>query len=151
MTQGAQTSTLWQPREVGWGGRWEGGPRGRGHMYGWLMLMNGRNQHKLQSCYHTTKNKYMKEKILPIVEPLATGFILKKKKKIESISLSPVIVNSHLSQVKVKVKSLSLARLFVTPWTAACIKLLRPWDFLGKSTGVGCHFLLQSSSMLDLL
>ena len=22
-------------------------------------------------------------------------------------------------------------------------KLLRPWDFPGKSTGVGCHFLLQ--------
>ena len=25
-------------------------------------------------------------------------------------------------------------------------KLLRPWDFLGKSTGVGCHFLLQGTS-----
>ena len=23
------------------------------------------------------------------------------------------------------------------------IRLLHPWDFLGKSTGVGCHFLLQ--------
>ena len=22
-------------------------------------------------------------------------------------------------------------------------RLLRPWDFQGKSTGVGCHFLLQ--------
>ena len=22
-------------------------------------------------------------------------------------------------------------------------KLLRPWDFPGKNTGVGCHFLLQ--------
>ena len=22
-------------------------------------------------------------------------------------------------------------------------RLLCPWDFLGKSTGVGCHFLLQ--------
>ena len=22
-------------------------------------------------------------------------------------------------------------------------RLLRPWDFLGKSPGVGCHFLLQ--------
>ena len=22
-------------------------------------------------------------------------------------------------------------------------RLLHPWDFLGKSTGVGCHFLLQ--------
>ena len=31
---------------------------------------------------------------------------------------------------------------FVTPWPVT-IRLLRPWDFLGKNTGVGCHFLLQ--------
>ena len=43
----------------------------------------------------------------------------------------------------VKVKSLSRARLFAAPWTVACTKLLCPWDFQGKSTGVGCHFLLQ--------
>ena len=42
-----------------------------------------------------------------------------------------------------KVKSLSRVRLFVTPWTVACSRLLRPRDFPGKSTGVGCHFLLQ--------
>ena len=36
----------------------------------------------------------------------------------------------------VKVKLLSHARLFVTPWIVACTKLLRPWDFQGKSTGV---------------
>ena len=42
-----------------------------------------------------------------------------------------------------KVKSLSRARLFATPWIVACTKLLRPRDFPGKSTGVGCHFLLQ--------
>ena len=40
-------------------------------------------------------------------------------------------------------KSLSRARVFVTPWIVACTKLLCPWDFQGKSTGVGCHFLLQ--------
>ena len=40
-------------------------------------------------------------------------------------------------------KSLSRARLFVTPWTVACTTLLCPWNFPGKSTGVGCHFLLQ--------
>ena len=40
-------------------------------------------------------------------------------------------------------KSLSRAQLFATPWTVACTKLLGPWDFLGKSTGVGCHFLFQ--------
>ena len=28
------------------------------------------------------------------------------------------------------------------PWTAAC-QLLCPWNSPGKSTGVGCHFLLQ--------
>ena len=43
----------------------------------------------------------------------------------------------------VKVKSLSRTRLFATPWTVACTKLLCPWDFLSKSTGVGCRFLLQ--------
>ena len=42
-----------------------------------------------------------------------------------------------------KMKLLSHARLFVTPWTVACTKLLCPWDFQGKRTGVGCHFLLQ--------
>ena len=39
---------------------------------------------------------------------------------------------------KVKVKSLSRVRPSATPWTAA-YQLLRPWDFPGKSTGVGCH------------
>ena len=39
-----------------------------------------------------------------------------------------------------EVKSLSCVRLFAIPWTAA---FLHPWDFPGKNTGVGCHFLLQ--------
>ena len=43
---------------------------------------------------------------------------------------------------KVKVKSLSRVRLFVTP-----TRLLRPWDSPGKSTGVGCHCLLQCWSL----
>ena len=38
-----------EPRGVGWGGMWEGGLRGREHMYtyGWFMLMYGRNQHNI--------------------------------------------------------------------------------------------------------
>ena len=43
---------------------------------------------------------------------------------------------------KVKVKSLSRVWLLATPWTAAH-QALRPWDFPGKSTGVGCHCLLR--------
>ena len=42
-----------------------------------------------------------------------------------------------------KMKSLSRDQLFVTPWTATYQALFCPWDFLGKNTFVGCHFLLQ--------
>ena len=41
-----------------------------------------------------------------------------------------------------KVKSLSRARHLATPWTAAYQAPLS-LDFLGKSTGVGCHCLLR--------
>ena len=42
---------------------------------------------------------------------------------------------------KVKVKSLSRVGLLATPWTPT--RLLHPWDFPGKSTGIGCHCLLR--------
>ena len=35
-----------------------------------------------------------------------------------------------------------MSNSFATPWTIA-YRLLRPWNFPGKSTVVGCHFLLQ--------
>ena len=37
---------------------------------------------------------------------------------------------------------LSCVWLFVTLWTVAA-RLLCSWNFSGKNTGVGCHFLLQ--------
>ena len=39
--------------------------------------------------------------------------------------------------------ALSRVRLFVIPGTVARQTTLCPWDFPGKDTGVGCHFLLQ--------
>ena len=39
-------------------------------------------------------------------------------------------------------QSLSPFWLFVTPWSTSH-QALRPWDFPGKKTGVGCHLLLQ--------
>ena len=50
--------------------------------------------------------------------------------------------------LKVKAKSLSHVRLFATPWTVPyqdplSTRILHSRDFPGKSTGVGCHFLLQ--------
>ena len=38
--------------------------------------------------------------------------------------------------------ALGCIRLFETLWTVAT-RLLCPWDFPGKNTAVGCHFLLQ--------
>ena len=43
---------------------------------------------------------------------------------------------------KVKVKSLSRVQLLATLWTAA-YQTPPSWDFPGKSTRVGCHYLLQ--------
>ena len=40
---------------------------------------------------------------------------------------------------KVKVKSLSRVRLFMTPWTVA-YQAPPSRDFPGKSAGVDCHF-----------
>ena len=48
---------------------------------------------------------------------------------------------------KVKVKSLSCVQLFLTPWTIAH-QALRPWDFPGKSAGVGCHCLLRQLGII---
>ena len=45
---------------------------------------------------------------------------------------------------KVKVKSLSRVRL-LQPHGLQPTRLLSPWDFPGKSTGVGCHCLLHSA------
>ena len=46
MAQETQTGALYQPRGVGWGGRLEGGSKGREYMYiyGWFMLRFDRKQ-----------------------------------------------------------------------------------------------------------
>ena len=46
MAQETQTGALYQSRGVGWGGRWEGGSKGRGYMYtyGLFMLRSDRKQ-----------------------------------------------------------------------------------------------------------
>ena len=33
MSQETQSGALHQPRGVGWGGRWEGGSKGKGYIY----------------------------------------------------------------------------------------------------------------------
>ena len=60
---------------------------------------------------------------------------------LQAITLEWVAISfSNAWKWKVKVKSLSCVRPSATPWTAAF--QAPPWDFPGKSTGVGCHCLL---------
>ena len=50
---------------------------------------------------------------------------------------------------KVKVKSLSHVWLVATLWLQPT-RLLRPWDFPGKSAGLGCHCLLLPSRLCTI-
>ena len=40
MAQETQTGALYQPRGVGWGGRWDRGSKSRGYMYICLWLIH---------------------------------------------------------------------------------------------------------------
>ena len=53
-----------------------------------------------------------------------------------------------LKYVIVCSQSLSVVWLFVTSWTVA-YRLLCPWDFPGKNTGMGCHFHFQGVILTD--
>ena len=56
---------------------------------------------------------------------------------------NPQLYFNHFSMyAHVCARMLSGILLFATPWTVAA-RLLCSWDFPGKDTGVGCHFLLQ--------
>ena len=51
MSQETQTGALYQPRVVGWEGRWEGGSKGRVYMYtyGWFMSrFDGKQQNSVK-------------------------------------------------------------------------------------------------------
>ena len=65
---------LYQPRGVGWRGRWEGGSRGRGYMYtyGWFMLRFDRKQQN--SVNQLSFKKYFFKKKLKI-QSLSNDFM----------------------------------------------------------------------------
>ena len=49
------------------------------------------------------------------------------------------------NQQCVHAQLLSCVQLLAILWTVIA-RLLCPWDFPGKSTGVGCHFFFRGSS-----
>ena len=63
LAQQTQTGALYQPRGVGWGGRREGGSKGRGYMYtySWFMLKFDRKQQNSVKQLSFNKNKLIKK------------------------------------------------------------------------------------------
>ena len=57
------------------------------------------------------------------------------------LKLSEILIKGLISHMHAQL--LSHVWLFATPWPA---KLLCPWNFPGKNSGVGCHFLLQGKN-----
>ena len=60
-----------------------------------------------------------------------------------SSSFIPLLPNSR--KQRKKVKSLSHVQLFVSPWTVIAYQAPLSMGFSSKSSGVGCHFLLQGN------
>ena len=85
----------------------------------------------LAQSWYLVNDRYYQQALYPDRRPWSSRSSLRGKVDTESPGGTDIY--------SFVIESLSRARLFVTPWTVACTKLLRPWDFQGKSTGVGCH------------
>ena len=55
----------------------------------------------------------------------------------------PSMGSSNSTHSEIQQDSLAFTRSTLRPCGLKPTRLRRPWDFPGKSTGVGCHFLLQ--------
>ena len=73
MAQETQTGALYQWRGSGWGGRWEGGWKGKGYIYtyGWLMLrFDRKQQNSVKQLSFNKKNKLKRKKKIWILPPI---------------------------------------------------------------------------------
>ena len=85
MSQETQTGALYQPRGVGWGGRWEGGSKERGYMYtnGWFMLRFDRKKSVKQLSFNLKINKFNLEKKKNTGPKIFIAFQTRNKKATE--------------------------------------------------------------------
>ena len=89
-------------------------------------------------CYGGSKTSSEQNNTLPF----AVFILLKGKLLSQRSPMMERELKAIESEKKVKVKSLSASDSF-QPNGVLPTRLLHPWNFPGKSTGVGCHFLLQ--------
>ena len=93
----------------------------------------------------TEKNRYFKFPLYHLLCYWLTNFVLKQfKQKFFPEILVKSEWNKSCSKVYIVVKLCAcLFMLTLWPYGLQPARLLCPWSFPGKSTGAGCHFLLQ--------
>ena len=138
MAQGTQTGTLYQSRGMGWGGRGEGGSKGRRYMctYGWFMLRFDRKQQSSvkQPFFNKEKkkDKFKKEKILSPLFVIPDSWLqtLASRLLMEwgHISWGMSLLHPPLYQLRIKVTFLfppsSVSVFFIWLWWAEKAKIL---------------------------
>ena len=63
ISQRTQTGAMYQPRGVGWKGRWQEGSRGRGCIYtysGFMLVFDRKQQNSVKKLSFKNKNKFKK-------------------------------------------------------------------------------------------
>ena len=82
MVQETQTGALYQPREVGWEGRWEGTSKGRECMYTYVLFVlkfDRKQQNYIKQLSFNKKNKFLKNAGAYPKSDIRTGAVVKEK------------------------------------------------------------------------
>ena len=139
MAQETQTGALYQPRGVGWGGKWEGGLKERVFIYIYLWLSHVEVWQKTTEFWKAFILQLKKRGLVCNNQSKVTLLLLSRFSHVRlcdpidgSHSGSPIpgilqartlewVVSSFSNawKWKVQVKSLSRIQLLMTPWTAA--------------------------------
>ena len=93
----------------------------------------------LTLCITTNCGKFLKRWVYQTTQPASWDICMQVRKQPLGLDMEQQTGSKLGKKERKKVKLLSRVRLFAV----ACTRLLHPGDFLGKSTGVGCYFLLQ--------
>ena len=82
MAQDTETGALYQPRGVGWGGRWDGGSKGTGYMYTYGIF-------KSRDITLPTKVRLVKAMVFPVAMYGCESWTVKKaeRRRIDAFEL----------------------------------------------------------------
>ena len=98
----------------------------------------------LGPCHQQALNSMERRKVLsPGGRGFHPGLISISSATMDTLTMDTICVWQHFVSCKVRKLSHSVVSDSLRPRGLQPTRLLSPWNFPGKSTGVGCQFLLQ--------